>query len=86
MNLIAKQENAVYYLKDNFTKYNISNILKLRSSYSIQVFELLAQYKVIGNRTISIKEFREVLSIPTTYKDNHIKALLETIQKVLLRL
>lgn len=68
-------------LKDNFTKYNISNILKLRSSYSIQVFELLAQYKVIGNRTISIKEFREVLSIPTTYKNNHIKALLETIQK-----
>ena len=68
-------------LKDNFTKYHINDILKLRSSYSIQVFELLTQYKVIGNRTISMKEFREVLSIPSKYRNPDIKRLLETIQK-----
>ena len=68
-------------LKDNFTRYHINDILKLRSSYSIQVFELLTQYKKIGSRTMTIQEFREILSIPTKYKNNHIKALLETIQK-----
>ncbi len=68
-------------LKDNFTRYQINDVLKLRSSYSIQAFELLTQYKKIGSRTITIEEFREILCIPTTYKNNHIKALLETIKK-----
>ena len=68
-------------LKDNFTRYNISNILKLRSSYSIQIFELLSQYKTIGNRTISIDEFRKLLKIPKTYKNNDLKRLIEGVQK-----
>ncbi len=68
-------------LKDNFTRYNISNILKLRSSYSIQIFELLSQYKTIGNRTITIDEFRKLLKIPKTYKNNDLKRLIEGVQK-----
>ena len=68
-------------LKDNFTRYNISNILKLRSSYSIQIFELLSQYKTIGTRSITIDEFRKLLKIPKTYKNNDLKRLIEGVQK-----
>lgn len=68
-------------LKDNFTRYNISNILKLRSSYSIQIFELLSQYKTIGTRSITIDEFRKLLKIPKTYKNNDLKRLIESVQK-----
>ena len=68
-------------LKDNFTRYNISNILKLRSSYSIQIFELLSQYKTIGTRAITIDEFRKLLKIPKTYKNNDLKRLIEGVQK-----
>ncbi|WP_323591460.1 replication initiation protein, partial [Aliarcobacter butzleri] len=68
-------------LKDNFTRYNISNILKLRSAYSIQVFELLTQYKTIGNRTITIDEFRKLLKIPNTYTNKDIRVMIESVQK-----
>ncbi|PRN00270.1 replication initiation protein [Aliarcobacter cryaerophilus] len=68
-------------LKDNFTRYNISNILKLRSSYSIQIFELLSQYKTIGNRTISIDEFRKLLKIPNSYTNKDIRVMIEGVQK-----
>ena len=68
-------------LKDNFTRYNISNILKLKSSYSIQIFELLSQYKTIGNRTISIDEFRKLLKIPNSYTNKDIRVMIEGVQK-----
>ena len=67
-------------LKDNFTRYHINDILKLRSSYSIQVFELLTQYKTIGERTMTIKDLRGVLKIPDGYRNPDITRLLETIQ------
>ncbi len=70
-------------LKNNFTMYNVTDILKLRSSYSIQVFELLKQYQGMQSKTriISIQEFREILCIPNSYKNKDIRILLETIQK-----
>ena len=70
-------------LKNNFTMYHVNDILKLRSSYSIQVFELLKQYQGMQSKTriISIQEFREILCIPNSYKNKDIRILLETIQK-----
>ncbi|MCT7639123.1 replication initiation protein [Aliarcobacter butzleri] len=68
-------------LKDNFTRYQINDVLKLRSSYSIQVFELLTQYKTIGNRSLTMEEFREILCIPEKYRNPDIKRLLDAIQK-----
>ena len=58
-----------------------SNILKLRSSYSIQIFELLSQYKTIGTRSITIDEFRKLLKIPNSYTNKDIRVMIEGVQK-----
>lgn len=44
-----------------FTKYMIKNILKLNSSYSIRIYELLKQYEKIGKREFNTNELKELL-------------------------
>lgn len=68
-------------LKTNFTKYHLTNILKLRSSYSIQIFELLYQYKTIKQRKITFEELRKILNIPDSYRNVDIRRMLEGVQK-----
>ncbi len=68
-------------LKTNFTKYHLTNILKLRSSYSIQIFELLYQYKTIKHRKMTFEELRNILNIPISYSNKDIKRMIEGVQK-----
>ena len=46
-----------------FLKYEIKQITKLGSSYSIRMYELLAQYKTIGERSFFLSELREILQL-----------------------
>jgi len=55
-------------LKKNFTKYNFENVITLKSSYSIRIYELLKQFEKIGKRNISIDEFKGLLGIENKYK------------------
>lgn len=55
-------------LKSHFTKYQLKNILKLNSAYSIRIFELLKQYEKIGIRTFDLNEIKETLGIEDKYK------------------
>ncbi|MGO1820106.1 MAG: replication initiation protein [Senegalia sp. (in: firmicutes)] len=50
-------------LKEQFTRYQIENILRLRSNYSIRIYELLKQYEKIGEREIEVKCLRTYLGI-----------------------
>lgn len=68
-------------LKTQFTKYHLTNILKLRSSYSIQIFELLAQYKTIKQRKMTFEELRNILNTPDSYRNVDIRRILESVQK-----
>ena len=70
-------------LKNNFATYQLKNILSLKSAYSIRMYELLNQYKVIGKRTIEIEELKLLLNIPDSYRNNDILKLLEKIKKEL---
>lgn len=58
-------------LKEQFTAYDLSAVLPMRSSYAIRLYELLMQYKTIGHRLFDLQEFRDLLKIPAsyTYKD-----------------
>lgn len=71
------------HLKENFTSYHLSSIINLKSSYAILVYELLAQARNQGYRNITIQDFRELLKIPNSYKNNDVKRLVEKIQKEL---
>jgi len=50
-------------LKERFTTYKLENVMRLRSVYSIRIYELLKQYQRIGKRTITIDGLRSMLGI-----------------------
>ncbi len=50
-------------LKSQFTTYDVRNILKLPSSYSIRIYELLKQYQKIGKRKFQLKELKEIIGV-----------------------
>ncbi|HGJ5865362.1 MAG TPA: replication initiation protein [Arsenophonus nasoniae] len=56
-------------LHDQFTKIVVKNVSKLKSTYSIRVYELLMQFKAIGDRVIKIDDFRSMLGLDDKYSD-----------------
>lgn len=46
-------------LKRNFTMYPLLYIPKMRSTYSIRLYELLCQYKTIGYRTFVLEDLQQ---------------------------
>ncbi|MDI2091314.1 replication initiation protein [Commensalibacter sp. TBRC 16381] len=55
-------------LKGQFTSIILKNISSLKSSYSIRVYELLRQFKIIGSRTITVTKLRSILEVEDKYK------------------
>lgn len=54
-------------LKKNFTVYGLQQALRLKSYYSLRIFELLKQYAGIGYRLMSIEELKFTLGIEKEY-------------------
>ena len=50
-------------LKKEFTRYQIENILSLKSGYSIRIYELVKQYQIIKKRTFTVENLRNYLGI-----------------------
>jgi plasmid replication initiation protein len=50
-------------IQEFFTKYKLKEVIRLKSSYSIRLYELLKQYEGIGSRSFTIHEFRKILGI-----------------------
>jgi hypothetical protein len=50
-------------LKEKFTEYRYYNIIQIKSSYSIRIYELLKQYEKIRRRKFKVDELREILGI-----------------------
>ena len=70
--------------KEKFLKYKLENILPLKSSYVIRLYEILKDWLELNSRygnkaekIISLNEFREILEIPRSYQySSHIKKLI----------
>lgn len=50
-------------LKECFTSYRLKHVVRLRSTYSVRLYELLIQYATKGERTFKLEELRELLAI-----------------------
>ena len=50
-------------LKDRFTSYRLKNVIQLKSSFSIRIYELLKQYEKLGERTFFVDTLREYLGL-----------------------
>jgi len=67
-------------VKEKFLKYKLENILPLKSSYVIRLYEILKDWLELsmryGNKAekiVSVDELREILEIPKSYRYNNIK-------------
>ncbi len=71
----SKLESELLKLKDQFTKYYLKNISKLKSQYSVRLYELLRQYLSVGKREIEIEALKSMLGIEKNEyeKFNHLK-------------
>ena len=56
-------------IKENFTKYELINILVLNSKYSIRLYELFKSYLWLGGFDITIEDFRKLIGVGDKYKD-----------------
>ncbi len=54
-------------LKKEFTSYKLENVVKLKSSYAIRLYELLKQYERLQHRTFKVKELRQLLGAEDIY-------------------
>jgi plasmid replication initiation protein len=54
-------------LKKRFTRYQLKNILYLKSKYSIRIYELLKQYESIGKREFELQKLKKMLFIENQY-------------------
>lgn len=58
-----KLKPLLLQLKEQFTTYYLSNIMQLKSNYSIRIFELLKQYQNLKTRVIELTELKKMLGI-----------------------
>ncbi|TWT26565.1 replication initiation protein [Planomicrobium sp. CPCC 101110] len=50
-------------LKNTFTTYRLSNILSLKSTYSIRLYELMKKWQHLGKWSCTIENFREKMGV-----------------------
>ncbi len=50
-------------LNKKFTKLHFEDVIQLKSSYSIRIYELISQFKNIGFRCIKLDDLREMLGL-----------------------
>ena len=68
---IRVSKEFIYILNNfniNFTVFEKSEFMKLKSTYSKQLYRQLKQYRTVGSRKFKMEEFRFLLSIPDSYR------------------
>lgn len=50
-------------LQQKFVRYQLKNTIRLKSSYSVRIYELLKQYQGIGSRTFDLDELRTLIGL-----------------------
>ena len=62
-------------LKGQFTFYQLENISNMSSTYAIRLYELLMQWKTVGQREIEIEWLKKQFELSTSYsRMNNLKA------------
>lgn len=55
-------------LENNFTKFELEEMVNLRSSYAKNAYRLLKQFRSTGFYKVTIEDFRNLLDIPKSYQ------------------
>lgn len=62
--------NCLLNLRDNFTKYNLIDYLKLPSIYSQRLFEILKSWNNMPEVIIKIDKLHQMLNTPPSFRSN----------------
>ncbi len=73
-------------LKEFFTRYRLQNVIRLKSSYSIKLYELLKQYENIGRREFNLNELRKKLGLKDSEYPLHANFKQKILSRVLTEL
>lgn len=60
-------------LNANFTRFELEEFVKLKSTYAKNLYRLLKQYRTTGERYFDTNEFKELMAIPKTYSTGNIQ-------------
>lgn len=75
---IAMTDEVMPYLtqlKGQFTQYQLKNIAYFNSAHSIRIYELITQYRKVGEREITVEKLKEWLQVEESYSRwNNFKA------------
>ena len=63
-----KVKHLLLNLKSNFTSFMLGFVVRLKSKYSIRIYELLKKNERINKLNISVEELRRLLGIDTQYQ------------------
>lgn len=53
----------LFELKEKFTKYQLYNILAMKSAFSVRIYELLKSYAYQKNKTFDLEELKRLLEV-----------------------
>ncbi len=56
-------------LKSNFSKYELINVLCLKSKYSIRLYEIFKSYLWLGKWEVKVEDLRTLINMSDRYKD-----------------
>lgn len=56
-------------LTKNFTRFELSEFVKLESKYSKSLYRILKQYRKTGTYTVEAEKFRELMDCPKSYEN-----------------
>jgi plasmid replication initiation protein len=54
-------------LKEQFTTYDVRNIIKFKSSYTVRIYELLKQHETFGRRKLEVEYLKRVFDLDEEY-------------------
>jgi hypothetical protein len=67
--------------RDEYYHFQLSDILKLNSSYEIQIFEIISSIKNMAAYTFDFNYFKQILGFSEGYRNNDVKRKLKEVQK-----
>jgi plasmid replication initiation protein len=70
-------------LKSRFTTYDMQNVIKFKSGYTLRIYEHLKQYEKIGYRTLEIEYLKRIFELTSEYPlfANFYQKVIEPAQK-----
>lgn len=81
LELSVKLKPYLLQLKEHFTKYQLKNIIGLKSSYAIRIYEILKSHQYKGEVYFKLEDLKAVLGIPKSKYSKYTNFRIKILEK-----